>query len=236
MKKYFLLILITSSISFIGCKENKTISGLWEIESVSVDNQTMTPIARWMQFNADGTQISGNGWYQHSYGNYEYDINSKTLRVENTNSIKDPYEAFTVKIENNRMYWTRLEDGNSVEVKLKRTDNLPKAPSDEIIGVWKLKTLEGDYNFFMKDSISLKNDYIFFRWDLKFVAGTSTGKEFGVYNVNAHKPELELIPYNKSLDRSFWKFEFDENILSLYLLNSDTLVTRKFIRTDEFPK
>jgi hypothetical protein len=35
-------------------------------------NNEMTPIARWMRFNKDSTQTSGNGWLQHSEGSWVF--------------------------------------------------------------------------------------------------------------------------------------------------------------------
>ena len=61
------LIVIVFSCSH---KEQKVsnIDGLWVVKKVKVGNQEITPISRWMKFNTDSTQSSGNGWVQYSVG------------------------------------------------------------------------------------------------------------------------------------------------------------------------
>ena len=61
------------------------------------------------------------------------------------------------------------------------------------------------------------------------------GRVNGVYNVHGHKPQLELIPYRDKLNRDFWEIDFEKDIINLKLLDTDSLVTRRFKRINEFP-
>ena len=45
----------------------------------------MTPNARWMRFNPDFTQESGNGWFQHSLGSWSLNSIKGELSIVNDN-------------------------------------------------------------------------------------------------------------------------------------------------------
>ena len=59
MKNILLLTLVLLQNS---CKNQEVhelkVDGLWTVTKVKVGEQEMTPIAKWMQFNADSTQTS----------------------------------------------------------------------------------------------------------------------------------------------------------------------------------
>ena len=69
----------------------------------------------------------------------------------------------------------------------------------------------------------------------KFLINSSKGRIRGVYNIHGHKPEIEFIPHSHKIKRSFWKVEYNAEKISLKLLNSDSLVVKRFIRIHEFP-
>jgi len=235
-KLQILLVIFPAIILLASCDSAKSIDGLWIVRNVKVGDQEMTPNARWMRFNSDSTQQSGNGWYQHSYGTWTMNNNSQELKVTDTNGTSDPYEAFNVVIENNSMTWTRIEDGEKVVVTLERSEQLPFSYSDQIIGLWKLDKAVGNGTYFAPNANKVSSDYIFFRWDRQFVINSEKGRINGVYNVNGHRPQVELIPYGKDVTRDFWQIDFEENAMTLKLLNSDTLVSRRFIRIHDFPQ
>lgn len=64
--------------------------------------------------------------------------------------------------------------------------------------------------------------------------GTKDEKINGVYNTHGHKSELELIPYQDQYKRDFWKIEIKDKRITLTKLNSDNLVTRRFVKIHEF--
>ena len=94
----------------------------------------------------------------------------------------------------------------------------------------------GDGSYFDSSTTEETNNYIFFRWDKRFVINTEKGRGNGVYNEHGHKPEIELIPYNDQFERSFWKIQFEDNHITLELLNADTTIARKFKRIHRFPE
>jgi len=223
-------------ISFFSCEKKTTIEGLWVVKLVAVGDEEMTPNARWTRFNSDLTQESGNGRFQHSYGTWKLNQKSHELSIENSNGLYDLNEPFVVSINDNEMIWERTEEGQRIKVTLERSSKLPETYGDKLLGLWKLEKAISTGNYFVESSKKEINDYVFFRWDKRFVIESDKGRINGVYNVHGHKPQVELIPYGDQIKRDFWKIQFDENQITLKLLNSDSTVTRKFRRINKFPK
>lgn len=230
-KKIIVLVLLTTL--FYRCSKKQNIEGLWVVKSVVVEDKVMTPNARWMKFNSDFTQQSGNGWFQHSIGTWNFNQNSRELSIENTNGLTDQSEPFKVSFDANKMIWKRNEEGKNVVVTLGKTNELPKTYGDQLLGLWKLEKSKGKGMFF--DESVENNEYLFLRWDKRFLINSSKGRIGGVYNVHGHKPEIEFIPYKDKIKRSYWKIEYSKNQISLKLLNSDSLVVKSFTRINEFP-
>ena len=234
IKKKHLLPLI-AILFLISCENKPTIEGLWMVKSVAVGDEENTPNARWTRFNSDLTQESGNGRFQHSYGTWKLNPKTNELSIENTNGLKDLNEPFVVTLNQDQMTWSRTEEGQQLKVTLVRSSQLPETYGDKIMGLWKLEEAIGNGNYFKQSDATKTNDYLLFRWDKRFVIGTQEGKINGVYNVHGHKPEVELIPYGDQVNRDFWKIKYDENAITLKLLNTDSLVTRRFKRIHKFP-
>jgi hypothetical protein len=207
------------------------IEGLWVIKKVVVGEDIMTPNARWQRFFSDSTQVSGNGWKQHSIGKWQFNQSDSSLRIVNTNGLRDPAGPFRVALRGDRMEWNRTEDGMKVTVNLERTDELPMTYVDHALGLWTVKEIEGTGPFLNEQAETL-----FIRWDGRFVIGNALGRINGVYNVHGHRPEFEFIPYGEEFKRSFWSFETRENKMEMRLLNSDSSVTRVLERIHEFPE
>tara|TARA_R110002033_G_scaffold170986_1_gene215150 strand:- start:915 stop:1622 length:708 start_codon:yes stop_codon:yes gene_type:complete len=222
-------------LSFFSCKKTKTIEGLWVVKSVVVGDEEMTPNARWTRFNSDLTQESGNGRFQHSYGTWKLNQKSNELFIENTNGLDDINEPFVISLNHSEMIWERTEEGQNIKVILERSSQLPETYGDKILGLWELEKAIGNGSYFKESDKKEINDYIFFRWDKRFVIESEKGRVNGVYNVHGHKPEVELIPYGGQVKRDFWGIQFEENQITLKLLNSDTIVTRQFRRIHKFP-
>jgi len=231
MHKTLFIFLITA-VLLSGCQEQpkQTIEGLWVVKLVQVGDQEMTPNARWVRFNADSTHLSGNGRFSHSYGTWSLDKENR-LSFVNINGLKDSYEPFDFTMKDDTMYWSRTEEGQEVKVTLARADQLPETYGDQLLGLWHLEEAKGKGMYAQQPG-----DYIFLRWDKLFIIGTSQGRVRGVYHVNGHKPELELIPYSDELDRNFWSVEYGENSITLNLLNTDSTVMRKYVRIHQFPE
>lgn len=230
------LLLIMIIIMAMSCSEKPSLEGLWVVESVKVGEDEMTPNAKWMRFNADFTQESGNGWFQHSVGAWEFNPETNALRMKTSNGLHDPNEPFQIVLKENEMRWSRTEEDAQVTVLLKRAKELPKTFGDDLLGLWKLDRAEGKGKYFRASEGITSNEYLFFRWDKRFVIGSENGRINGVYNVHGHKPEVELIPYGEQFERDFWKIDFQGNSITLKLLNTDSTVTRTFTRIHEFPQ
>lgn len=231
MKNILLLSLIVL-LTLISCEEKSKIDGLWIVQSVTVGEEEMTPNARWMEFHPDFTLKSGNGWFQHSVGTWELDANK--LKMTNTNGFNDPYPAFEITLNANQMTWKRIEDEQPIEVLLTRSDQLPQTYGDQILGLWKLEESISRDNYFSETVNS--NDYIFFRWDKRFVIGSDSNRYTGIYQVHGHRSQVVLIPNDEKVKRSNWEINFNPTGITLSKLNSDSVVTRKFTRIHDFPQ
>lgn len=226
-----LLTILLMALLCASCNEKPNIVGLWKVTSVKAGDAIMTPNGRWMRFHENGSQESGNGWFQHSVGTWSLNAEDNTLDVVNTNGLIDPEDPFTISLSASEMTWTRTEQGQLVEVKLIRTNELPKINSDALLGLWLMENAEGNGPFFS----GAENGGLYFRWDKRFDMYTPNGKIHGVYNVHGHKSEVELIPYGE-IGRNWWTLEVEDTTLKLKLLNTDSIVTRSFKRIYEFPE
>ncbi len=228
IKNYSTLLLI---LVLVGCNAKPSIEGLWIVKSVSVGEEENTPNARWMRFNSDSSQQSGNGWMQHSHGTWS--LKQNELRINNTNGLTDSTPPFGVSIHADKMTWKRMEEGLEVYVKLERTHTLPQTYGDKILGLWKLDQAQGN-GFYFNSNPSPK-DYLFIRWDKRFVIETDSNRYTGVYHVNGHRPRVSFIPNDSELPNSNWDITYKEQQIRLTQRGTDSLVTRTFSRIHEFP-
>ena len=224
---------LLSAISFIiifSCnetQENKSIEGLWLVKSVKMGDKEMTPIARWMRFNSDSTQTSGNGWLQHSIGTWSLNSNND-LSVINTNGIIDEVEPFKVVMTQTNMTWKRKEDGMDVTVFLERTNKLPVSEGNKLMGLWKLNQ-DNSQN----QSYKIKTLYI--SWDNRFIKEfESNKKEYGIYKIHGHKPEIQMVNYGNTPQFKYYKFNFDSE--NLILKSTDNQEEFKLNRIHQFLK
>ncbi|KAB2810250.1 hypothetical protein [Phaeocystidibacter luteus] len=183
MKKALLALFASLSVILQG----QNLEGLWLVEQMSMNDEIMTPQARWVRFNADGTTESGNGWRQHTVGTYS--LKDDMLSLESSNGFIDKAGAFAIVLEGDQMTWTRMEDGMEVKVNLKRIDKLPRTTGDHMLGLWKL---ESSSNVFEGEQPSIK---LQIRWDNLFVwiiETDSPKRIYGVYSVHGHRHEIVL--------------------------------------------
>ena len=229
--KPFILILIT--VFLLSCEKEdlKNINGLWLVEKVEVGENTMTPVARWTRFNQDGTQTSGNGWLQHSVGSWF--LKDKLLTVKNTNGINDEYEPFSIEIEKDKMIWTREEEGQEVSVFLKRIDEIPASEGNKLIGLWKLTKVLEDGNDITVVANPDGKSMLHLRWGNVYVQhNMPKGRQYGIYKIHDHKPEIQLVNYGESSRFSFWNFSIDDQ--KLKLISRDQKSEMEFERIHQF--
>jgi hypothetical protein len=181
------------------------LTGLWEVNKVTVGEETMTPVAKWFWLSEDMKTTSGNGGLENSKGTYIYDYVKSEVLFSDANGQKDPYGPFAVKIESDDMTWIRTEDGAMVMVYLEKTKEKPEAPWDRIVGNW----VRTDQSY----GEAGENQSIFIRWDRRYVArnGLFGENRYGVWHIHAHRPELRLISDQGDANDSAWDISFDED-------------------------
>lgn len=230
MKVLYYSITLFFFITF-SCTSAKELTGLWLIDKVSVGKEEMTPVARWTQLHPDNTQASGNGWLQHSVGTWQFDEGSSELKIINVNGFKDNFGPFSVQVGENDMIWTREEEGQTVTVHLKRGEQIPTAPANQLLGIWGLSQPE------KASSAEQKQPYLFFRWDHIFRQGDEDGHfKVGVYKTHGHRNELELFYYGEPVKLERWQFEMiDYATLRLYQEHDNSKVIKEYKRLDFLP-
>lgn len=209
------------------------INGLWIVKKVKMNDQEMTPIARWMRFNADSTQSSGNGWLQHSVGTWS--LRSDNLSVTNTNGIKDNAEPFKVKLFKNNMTWSRVEEGMKVSVFLERTNKLPTSEANKLYGLWKMDSIIEDDKDISDNLNPDDKAMLFLRWDNTFeLRNYPKGIQYGVFKTHGHRLQIDMVSYSKSPKYQFYEFSIIENKLVLKSTNSNKEI--KLTRIHQFLK
>jgi hypothetical protein len=226
MNKFLSLALV--ALIFSACvpePDQHPMVGLWQISTVSIDGEENTPDGKWMRFNADSTQESGNGWLQHSVGRWKLDDLTTELFLHQENGWKDAFENFKVTFTDEDMTWSRMEDGQAVVVIMKKVNKVPKRQADELYGIWKLHSTKID-DIEMK---TIENTTIFFRWDKMFVAQDESNRSYGLFKTAGHEDKVELVYYNGECTREYWNFSVKNNILKLEAENAE----QKTIQTYE---
>lgn len=213
-------------------------TGLWVVKKVTVGNAVMTPVAKWVKLEADGTQFSGNGWLQHTTGTWKFDSENSALSFTSEPGPEDEFGAFKIKYDAQHMTWERMEDGEKVVVILEKTDALPQSPADQIQGLWNLEKVVNKEEDITNQYDPNNKMYIFMRWDRIFVKRTSTEERImGLWHINAHQPELQLISLDPQKENEKWRISFSDSEMTWTGLdknNKDFILTYHKIKT--FPK
>ena len=202
--------------------------GLWVVTEIKVGDELMTPVARWMWFDENGTVRNGNGWTQHSVGQWQYHAADASLSISTDNSPKDEAGPFKlVQQTANTMEWQRLEEGELVHIKLKKASELPQAPADQLIGLWLLSATEGE--------TPAPQAYVYLRPDRRFnFRGFPTGFAQGIWHVDGHKPLLTLLAEGREEQ---WQIAIQATTMTWTKANQAGPATvLYFTRTDTFPK
>jgi hypothetical protein len=216
-----LLILLTLAMS-----STAQITGLWQVDKVTVGEETMTPVAKWFLLTADMKTRSGNGGVENSKGTYIFDYVKSEVLFSNENGQQDPYGPFRVKMDDDKMMWTRVEEGAEVTVHLTRTNDKPEAPWDKIIGNWILtEKSSGEVG---------ESQSIFMRWDRRYVArnGIFGENRFGVWHIHGHKPELRLISDQGDDNDSAWDISFEGDSMIWVERDTDTPIRLTYLKGD----
>jgi len=109
MRTFIFFLLFATQNLFAQVSESALL-GMWEVTEVKVGDSSMTPIAKWVEFTADHRQRGGNGWMQHTIGDWEMDTKEDLLSLHTDNGFKDEYGAFKVSFSEGKMFWERGGD------------------------------------------------------------------------------------------------------------------------------
>ncbi len=231
------LVLFMTFYSSPGAKA-QSITGLWEVKQVTVDKDTLTPVAKWMQIDGEGSYTSGNGWLQNGEGSWTFDRRSSALSMKETRGLLDPFGPFKVTFAgDSEMRWERVEEGARVLVHLQRVEKLPRSIADEVQGLWDLKEVTlGDSS--LLDSLDPGNrHYLFIRWDRVYVERTASGKRAtGYWHMHGHRPELTLLSHLHGRPPESWRVSVSGNELKMTgVSETNRHIVRTYLRLRAFP-
>lgn len=214
------------------------VQGLWVVEKVTVGDRVMTPVAKWVRLDADGTQFSGNGWLQHTSGTWHLNAQTSELSFTSEPGPEDDFGAFKINYDAQHMTWERMEEGEKVFVELERTDALPQSPSDQIQGLWDLEKVVNKNKDITNQYDPNDKMYVFMRWDRVVVKRTATGERtYGIWQMNAHQPELQLLNCDTGNKNEKWRVAFSAATMTWTGMdedNKDLILTYHKIKV--FPK
>ncbi|MBK7872625.1 MAG: hypothetical protein IPJ74_19060 [Saprospiraceae bacterium] len=232
------IILFTCFLILLHINVIAQIEGLWIVKKVLVGNEVMTPVAKWVKLEAGGTQLSGNGWLQHTFGTWNYDTSTSELSLFSEPGPVDEFGAFKVKYQGQHMTWERMEEGEKILVELERTEALPRSSADEMQGVWDLEKVTKQNEDITNQFDPEGKAYIFIRWDRIYVERTAGGERAtGFWYINAHRPDLQLISYDKNIKDQTWRISFSDSKMTWTGLdekNKNLVLT--YERIKNFPK
>ena len=210
---------------FMSCSqpEEQSIEGLWLVYQVRVGAQIDTPSARWIRFEPNNKQTSGNGWLQHSYGNWS--LKGTQILISDSNGIKDQSGSFAFSIDKDQMKWTRKENGKEATLLLKRIEKLPQSDGDKLLGLWKLTKANSKGNDITNVLNADKKAMLQLRWDHTFVElNMPKGRRVGMYRFDPIKSEIQLVNYGSEPRFSSWKFEISTSKLKLISPNKKSFM------------
>lgn len=216
--------------------QKNRIIGFWEMESVTVGEQNMTPVAKWTKINADGTFQSGNGWLQNSAGTWSYDEKNNIFSSKDPLGIREDYGGFTVSFDKEKMIWEREEDGMPVKVTMKPIQKLPMAPADYLVGLWDLEEITANDQSIIRDFDKDNKHRLFIRWDRIYINYAPDGTKFtGYWQINAHKPEVTFLPHSEGEKPESWFIEVDGHELKMTgISDSNRDIQRIYFRRNTF--
>lgn len=188
----------------LGLSSQSQVAGLWEVKSVTTDGDTLTPVAKWYQFNNDESMQSGNGLLQNGGGNYLLLPQNTGLFFMNQFGRPDEHGMFRLSFGGDKMIWEREENNRLVKVILQKTTEKPLAPWDKIVGSWDLtKSSEND---------DVEGKGIVMDWDREYLAsGELFGENTkGIWHINSRKPQLMLIASDRKIAPMNFTLSFED--------------------------
>ena len=206
MKKAVLIL----GFILISVNTYSQVDGLWEVTSVKVGDEVMTPVGKWWDLSQSRLFTSGNGWLQNSSGHWDLDRSTSELTVTATTGFDDPFGPFKVEIvSDDEMIWTREENGDMVTVVSKKVRRVPKTPRDLATGLWDLEDAQRSGLDVLDEFDPQNNRMLFLRWDnlvFDFINGERIS---GMWRIDAHRPVLDILYYDTSKEPDYWQVSFE---------------------------
>lgn len=236
MKKFFLVSLM-QLVGLMSFAYSQDFVGFWGVEKVTVGDRIVTPVAKWFQLDADQSYQSGNGWLQNDQGKWVFDLNSKSLSLHSQLGLEDEFEPFKVYVSGSEMILERKEEGMDVKVILKRIKAKPISTSDLLHGLWDLEKVEQDGKDISSAFDPEGKYYLFIRWDRIYSnRNAAAERKSGFWHIDAHKPELTLLPHESEAQAMTWKVEVTEAQLRLSGISRENEGKEMFFRRlHQFP-
>ena len=199
----FLLCLPT----FMFC-QIKSLSGYWQVNVVTVAQDTLTPVGKWFHLGEDGDLQGGNGGNINIFGTWENPSKTEVLFL-NQSGEPDPEGPFTFSKENELLILEREEGGLHLKVALQAFEprDWPMAPWDNVAGAWTLSSETG----LSQEDLGFGFNTALFQWDhnVLFNRGNDGVDVWtALWRIHAHRPELELAPRNSDIPFMRWNIEF----------------------------
>ena len=236
INRYIKLVLASLFVMLYTACSAQTVEGLWQVSQVNVGENQMTPIAKWFQFNADGSYSSGNGWLKNSEGNYTFNVENNTLEPKETSGIEDTAGPFTISFPaKGKMQWQRQEEGMLVTISLEAISQLPKAPSDKLVGLWDLTKATQEGKSILAEVDAESSYYIFIRWDRLYM---ENDRKMGYWHINAHRPEVTFMPHQQGAEPQSWRIVRveDTELVLEGISDSNSGEVRSYKRLSQFPQ
>lgn len=214
------------------------VEGFWLVTKVTVGARELTPVMRWVKLEANGKQVSGNGWLQHSFGTYRFDKTKSELLLITTNEPDDEFGAFKIERKGPLMTWSRKEEGEMVVVEMKPITELPMSPSDEAKGLWILDSaLDRDLDI-TKTYDPDRKHFLFIRWDHQYVRQINAHERIsGYWFFDAHQPIVAFISENREQQDEHWLVSIAGTKLTLKGSSENVKeMTLTYSRATDFPK
>jgi len=159
------------------------------------EEKLMTPQSKWVEFSVEGF-YGGNGLQINSAGTYHFAETEKALSLNDSLGFENEFGAFSVAFAEDKMIWTRQENGADIRVVLSRTEEMPLRLADQVIGLW--EPLAEDREIAL----------IFISWDhtyrITFLDGS---REYGLWQAKAHRFELAMVPWDRKKESRFYLLE-----------------------------
>ena len=237
---FFLIANCSTSSSFkqeeqrVNATATYSIAGLWEVTKVEVGEEQMTPRGKWNRLQPNGRFETGNGWLINGDGTWRYNSEDSEITLTNYTGFYDPFGPFDIlSSTDSTMVWKRIEEGQEVSVFYRKIKALPKALPDIATGIWDFESAQRMGKDVTEEYDPTGTRFVFLRWDRKYIDFTEKGRINGVWNIDAHRPVIDILYYDNEKEFDYWDIAIEEDRMIWTREGYGLVLT--FTRMDRFP-